>query len=623
MPITWEQIRQYVEGRAGLTGRAARDFCALECLANEPTYAKTDSQKVFLLWEVAKTEAIEINASPDCMEKHPWVHSLFVVQRGRTTFVRFPFNTWDTDPDQSLSGKSIEIVPKWVYQNGYLLPRWSTASRSCLVMIPETIAQLDRMAVSDSTWDKLKPDRPRTGEKLNLSEWQPFILSPAEAPARFFRLGISPGKAAQGVELSIGKYRLYSVKTGVQYVGSKDESNFGKNLLERNCVLALARSNVIANMANNDGTFGVQTEVLTVTAPTIMRDATGQIIRDGFQVRDLSCLKPGHDYIPGQAIPYARDYFDREAFDHEPTAEEQCDFWRKNFAVPLGRAKARLFLNYGLIHTSANAQNFLLGFTGSTLEQFVARDIGDTSWHDDYINKYFRDASLPKVNFNREFRDSMRKDERTAFHLLRTSHSTDYPPPRMIRLDAYSVLTHDFAEKLKTKHRWTDAQVYKFATGILDGFRQFMQEALGLTWPDRTGVPPLSDVELATDGFYGKYPPPKSRKPVVPPEPPGPVTDYVSCVTEVLKKDAKTLFHWARAVRECGEDPDPTNTARLNAVFRRYGDDRISILINAEEILLCAGLEKLLVMAEGAELDRIHKLLNSRFSSGKWPPIVK
>ena len=30
----------------GLAGFASRDFCALECLANDPLYAKPDSQKI-------------------------------------------------------------------------------------------------------------------------------------------------------------------------------------------------------------------------------------------------------------------------------------------------------------------------------------------------------------------------------------------------------------------------------------------------------------------------------------------------------------------------------------------------------------------------------------------------
>src|SRR6185503_19543084 len=116
--------------------------------------------------------------------------------------------------------------------------------------------------------------------------------------------------------------------------------------------MAMLRSRLIRSLPNIDPTFGLQLELLTITAPLTNGN------RDGFQVRDLSCLAPNLMYVPGQAVPYVRTMV-----DHAASADDQCTFWRNNFAIPLGRAKARLFLNYGLIHTSANAQNVVLGFT--------------------------------------------------------------------------------------------------------------------------------------------------------------------------------------------------------------------------------------------------------------------
>ncbi len=626
-----------------------RDFCALECLANAPLYVKPDSQKIFLLWEakclrtvqneVGKDiEGVKIEIIPGAERKHGWVCSLFIAIRSQLV-VRFPFNTGDASDWDCLSWNTIHrnLVTKDYKERLLQLPRWSTASRSCLALIPEKAGTLAPMAANERTTAE---DRVQLREKdwphLNLKEWQEWETGKRK---RFREVVSNPGAAAGMAGMDIkgdpgipaGRYRLYSVKTGVKYVGSKDESGFGKNRLEANCSLAMHRSEVIESMPNKDETFGVQTEVLTITAPfekapstfsvgdlvdvpslagklkqpadsvsiylkgllsreaakalekyqdahsdpkplqgvlvedlnriidgpsihdvarftgVILRPETQHlltqkpqeealvrlnrllledaypleisqksfIVRDGFQVRDLSCMRPGLDYIPGQAIPYARATFDKLTNGSAPrqNADEQCDFWRKVFAVPLGRAKARLFLNYGLVHTSANAQNFLLGFQGNNCIQFVARDIGDTSWHDDYIEKYFAADTPIRNAFQKE------KTSKEVRHLLRETSSGAYPPPRIVRLAAYSVLTHDFATVLKDKAKgngWSKGQIYTFTTGILDGFRDFVQQASGLgqLYPESPGG--LGD---------------------------GPVEEYMTCPTDGGR--GASLLHWA------------------------------------------------------------------------------
>ncbi len=110
----------------GLRARP-RDFCALECLANDPLYAKPDSGKMFLLWEAKRHADIVVEETPSARVKHPWVYSLFV----GADFVRFPFNTWDADQGDSLSFASIRpnlLNDEWM-THLRCLPRWSTASR--------------------------------------------------------------------------------------------------------------------------------------------------------------------------------------------------------------------------------------------------------------------------------------------------------------------------------------------------------------------------------------------------------------------------------------------------------------------------------------------------------------
>ncbi|CAN0596087.1 unnamed protein product, partial [Laminaria digitata] len=146
-------------------------------------------------------------------------------------------------------------------------------------------------------------------------------------------------------------------------------------------------------------------------------------------------------------------------------AERHCDFWRSQFTYPLGRAKARLFLNYGLIHTSANAQNFVLGFKGSTLKQFVLRDVGDTSWHDVFVTTYGKGTEAESA--------FLRESKSDHVHTLKTTSSGDYPAPYIVRLAAWSLLTHGFGDKLS----WTKPQLYKFVTGAFDGFMDYLIEA--------------------------------------------------------------------------------------------------------------------------------------------------
>jgi hypothetical protein len=617
---TWDSIPGKISD--GLKG--CRDLCALECLANDPRYAKPDSQKIFLLWKAKNivwrtnnVPAITIDVIEGFTEKHPWVASLFI----GTDFVRFPFNTWDAKTKNmsgiagSLSWESIrEDLKKEKFEDELLqLPRWSTASRSCFVMIPEHADNLGKQD-PDNVDDGLRlahgverevDSRVRT-ETLypNLPEWDDY--EPTSSRTRFKDVVGDPATAANtGKGLFGNQYKLYSVKTGVSFVGSFYEGLHGKNLLEANSSMAMRRSDVIASMYNSDETFGIQTEVLTITAPLI----DGR--RDGFQVRDLSCLREALHYVPGSAIPYARAAFDGK---NDDDCGAQCEFWRKAFAVPLGRAKARLFLNYGLLHTSANAQNFLVGFCVERPKQFVTRDVGDTSWHDDYLTRYIQGLPSGKKAYNNCH------DESTApiHHMLRETTSNAYPPPRMIRLAAYEVIGHGFDEKLlsplKTQNStsstkdgcgWTELHVYHFATGVLDGFRSFMEEAFGFGELYPLGPDNLEDKEIKTCGEQGPYP--------YETNPPIKKQKYEALVEKLKQESADMLMGKAAAVRRRG-------TAAMGNDKQAFGRYPFRILLNAEEAFLCGGLEVKLGLwgeKDGHVAERLVKLFE-----GAWPKVV-
>lgn len=569
-----------------------RDWIALECLANEQMYAKPDTRKRFLIWEALKTNDTRVRIGDGAKIEHGALIRFFVTGDR----IRFPFNPGDSDPQHSISPTLIRNNLR-VQGTVREMPRWSTASRSSVALVPlvrpEALAQWNQAVAAEARQITIDDQRAQD-PAVNMAEWAQLRqdLNAPQNSTRFAHQVGAPGTAAarNGVFVGGVAYRLYSIKTGVDYVGSKYEGpdGGGKHRLEANSVMAMMRSDLMVRFGNRDRTFGIQPEVLTISAPLQQH---GQ--RDGMQVRDLSCMQPNLDYLPGQAIPFAR-----ASFDLGGDAVRQEAFWRDAFAVPLGRAKARLFLNYGLIHTSANAQNFVLGFSGSTVRQFVIRDVGDTSWHDLYIRYIMQGGPLnaARAVLDEESRSDMR-------HTLTTTGSGDYPPPYMVRLAAVSVLTHRFGENLGWNRR---LQVH-FATGVYDGFRAFVEEATGvnLRYPDVGAIIPqdqVADNVIMQDvGFHCRYPF----------LPFNPITEsrYVQGVQRLLQLNANTLLARAAWVRHRGEQL---------MIAGRNPETTLKAVLNAEEAYLCAAVEKLVVQGnQNAIGQRISACANRG-----WPAIM-
>ncbi|MEM9490549.1 MAG: hypothetical protein AAGC55_15485 [Myxococcota bacterium] len=552
-----------------------RDWVALECLANSQAYSKSDTRKRFVLWEARRTGDVVVTAAPNLHAEHPWVEQLFLPGAGR---VRFPFNPGDSSLTDSLSWESISEALRLADGQLRDLPRFSTASRSCLVLIPEQLNDLDAIARAPAVDARQQHQVGTAQYRINTQEWTDLrraLANEADAPQRFSAVVGDIGAAAgTRVAWNGHRYRLYSLKTGVSFVGSHYEGRGSgdKHLLESNSTMAMVRSDAIRVLRNTDNTLGVQTEILTVTAPC-------RLGRDGFQVRDLSCMLAGHDYLPGQAIPYAGQHFDGGR-----GVAQSVESWRTKFAIPLGRAKARMLLNYGLIHTSANAQNFVLGFERDQVRQFVLRDLGDTSWHDDYIDTYLGGVGPSIVEALRQERaDQVR-------HLLHATSSGAYPAPHIVRLAANSVLTHGFGENAG----WNSGQRHRFVTGIFDGFLSYIEECLGIgaVYPQAQGQLQRSDmIALGDQVCY-----------------PHTLDDgvYRRSVEELVRRDPADLLGQAAQVRQ------------LDA--QGLTDNQLRALINAEEALLCAAVEALL--SRPADARAINNRLRQLFTRGDWPAVV-
>jgi hypothetical protein len=236
----------------------------------------------------------------------------------------------------------------------------------------------------------------------------------------------------------------------------------------------------------------------------------------------------------------------------------------------------------------------------------VLRDVGDTSWHDHYLTKYFRVTPTARIVHGAFAREK----SATVRHVLEDTSSNDYPAPYMMRLAANSVLTHRFAETLRSQG-WGDAHLYHFASGILDGFRQFMEEAFG--WGDlyaAGGMAVVQDGQIKRFGVHGKYP----TKPES-----GSRTSYVQIVREVLRETDDTLLSRAATVRQRAIQVIGNH---LTGQFSNGDDDGICTLLNAEELLLCAGLEmKLGLPAIELSKVEIRDALDDRIA-GDWPTVV-
>jgi hypothetical protein len=558
------------------------DWCFQECLANDPSYAKPDSEKDFILWE-AKGSSIEISSIANLERDHPWVWSTFIINAGSKQ-VRFPFNpfdvsgltinlTWQSAAELE-APQEIEFLAPGGDGHLYRIPRWSTASRSSLAFIPQNLAPFevqpqDTKFEQSRKKDESASDNPFSAVEVAQEEWaqrnhRRFYTTIGKDLGAFCSSG--GGTLQNPGPLNAQKGRLYSVKTGVTHVGSRNQIFAGKQYLEANSTMAMLRSQVVREIeakrtfAQRDHTFLTQVEILTVTAKC--KSEKG-VIRDGFQVRDITGMRSDCSYLPAHAIPYSDNVFFKLSqsgggFSVNPDVE----FWREHFSIPCGRAKARMLLEFGLIHSSANAQNFIVALQRyGELAGFILRDIGDTYWHGEMIGHLWGKNHPSAVACAGESGQKIQ-------HTLHQTSSSDYPAPHMARLASYSVLTHGFAEKMIENRNWTYQAVLEFGQGILDGFRQYCVESFqGCPTPF---VPRAKDwrtiqnAEILELGKKMAYP----TKPFY------------------TRHDAERLL-----------ERQPTSAAYVRAcspeLLKSQGDKlkAIQVILNAEEVLLCAELE--------------------------------
>lgn len=293
-----------------------------------------------------------------------------------------------TKKKAALGATLAQIKPTWRF--------WKTASRSC-------IAQLVRVKDAGKAWQPIA--------KTPFAWPYPVNADVPELEVGANERGVDLAAQAQ-LDQSFDHAAVansFSVKTGVVWVGVKNQQGAHKDALEENCIVACLRSDLIVERDKADGRdpktdpdLIVQTELLSMTERDLTDPAA---FGDGVQVRDLSVLDATKIYIPPISIPFL-DLGMRSLQRRFACAGDQAwrDFWRDAYAKAIGRAKAILLLRYGLQMGSPNAQNWLLEFNPGPAPSFtgrvVIRDVGDAYLHREVIWARYGGVGLPPQTYD-------------------------------------------------------------------------------------------------------------------------------------------------------------------------------------------------------------------------------
>lgn len=116
----------------------------------------------------------------------------------------------------------------------------------------------------------------------------------------------------------------------------------------------------------------------------------------GFMVRDLRLFQDGNYSVPALSLPFVGRQIARQRgrpFD---------SFWAEHYARPLGMAKARLLVRYGMWFETPNPQNLLVRLEPSLrpLPDIVFRDVGDA----DCATDVYMSADYPWTKMKTDLR---------------------------------------------------------------------------------------------------------------------------------------------------------------------------------------------------------------------------
>lgn len=424
------------------------------------------------------------------------------------------------------------------------LNRWASASRSSIAAFPNTVladtiagANIWTLRPSGCKEDAIQITGPSGGQTL-----------------RTFQ--------EDGANID-SKY--YSVKTGVQYVATVDQSNNNKDVLESNSIHAMHRSNLIAGTMKRLGQdkfeARYQIEILSILMYSTI---TGKF--DGIQIREIGNGGADEVWFPALAIPSHGKEF-AKSWGKNDEDDFWISFWEKNFAIPMGRAKAEMLAYFGMQHMTSNSQNFNIAFdrtagaNGGKAKCVILRDIGDTL----YNNYFFNVLNDLNILYKNEWDHEVGDTENGV--TLSSAIGGGYVKPEMTRIGASIVFFFPPFIKGDIDSHTKKAQLLaKWSIAHNNAFLEYMREKLGY-------VNDWSDAGILVSGDL----PERLRKY-------GELNQKNSAYYPVLVKDILKLSPFARwelinqIKLECEEDDLIDLTTANN-------------LVNAHEILICAEVE--------------------------------
>lgn len=380
------------------------------------------------------------------------------------------------------------------------LPRWSTASRSCIAAIGQDI---DLTEENNAAWSH-----------RDVNNADASIYGPNFAQQR------NPDKTYEKFKGDNDGLVFYSVKTGVEFVGKANQTASRKQFLESTSVQAMNRSNLVAWVRKNYQplTTRYQIEILCVllkSNPTFkdMVDEADEADKndlkqqfppdwDGFQVRDIGD-SAGEIWFPALAIPTQG-----KAFAKKLGEDDWVGFWEKHFARPLGRAKAELLALFGL-QLQGNSQNMLVAFQrNQPLQQstFIVRDIGDALLND-YFYDVLKTTDVAGEHFAKVW-DAEGPDG--AYVSTEVAETQNDALPRMTRLGTHLLFFFPPFQQGELAVAKGAHHTARWALAQHQAFLEYMQENLGLEAAGRPTMTPRATPPRTSRGGRRSTPPSSS-----------------------------------------------------------------------------------------------------------------
>ena len=312
-----------------------------------------------------------------------------------------PYNRFDnTETSNAIGTRNHGTLLRIKPEEPFLWSAWKTASRSCVVKLPEAPVK-----PKGKPWLPINRD---SAARL----WTKWDYSDTHRAAGFENLRNNP------YNLKNRGHRSFSLKTGVEWVGKENQGGWFHKDVIGDWLIGCLRSDYIKMVDKKlkppkEGLI-VLTELITITEK-VTRTHTGNArvnYKEGVQIRDLSVLNEDKIYLAPLNIPFVgpdeNNEFNslKEEFQYlkdgvdEVIRQKWSDFWKNAFASALGRTKALFLLRYGLQILNPNQQNFLIEFEKDVkglkpTGNIAIRDLNDASIHREVAWALFNGAGLP------------------------------------------------------------------------------------------------------------------------------------------------------------------------------------------------------------------------------------